>query len=212
MRAVLLLTHVCMYIYIYAVYRARRARLVTGFYRHWEDNDPDGSIAHKHNYGGFNGGGEATRGGSGGGGGTDVRLRPGDWNSRIIVAGGGGGCGYNGCEDAGGDGGGLKGENSNGRENNKDSFGGTQTAGGKNQCNNAKTFGEFGKGGSFDDENDGGGGGGGWFGGSGACGDNTPGAGGSSYYAKMEVNGYLKTAASANTNGDGNGYIQYRFM
>ena len=60
--------------------------------------------------GGFNGGGRGSQGGSAGGGGTDLRLTVGDLDSRILVAGGGGGCGYESCFFYGGDGGGLAGE------------------------------------------------------------------------------------------------------
>jgi len=43
--------------------------------------------------GGFNGGGSSTLAGAGGGGASDIRLSPFDLNSRVAVAGGGGGVG-----------------------------------------------------------------------------------------------------------------------
>ena len=70
----------------------------------------------KSSIGGWNGGGNSTDYGASGGGASDIRTVPGDWdneeslNSRIIVAGGGGGC-YQGidCHSNGGDGGGKEG-------------------------------------------------------------------------------------------------------
>eukprot|EP00729_Bicosta_minor_P007395 gene7395-18682_t len=161
---------------------------------HREDQDHDDP--NTYNFGGWNGGGKATRGGSGGGGGTDVRMKKADLSSRIIVAGGGGGCGYNGCERRGGDGDCV-------------AYGGTQTEGGKNDRSAAAAYGSFGQGGTFIRENDGGGGGGGWYGGSGACYDNTPGGGGSSFYDKMESNAYRQMDQGGN---DGEGYVVYRFL
>ena len=149
--------------------------------------------------GGFNGGGRGTRGGSGGGGATDIRTTSGDLSTRIIAAGGGGGCGYNSCEDAGGDGGGLTGDNSHPHSGYPTASGGTQTAGGS-------LGGSFGQGGDNVQDNDEGGGGGGWYGG-GACGTaNCPAGGGSSYYDGMD--GDQSTTTGGNS---GNGYLDYIF-
>jgi len=168
----------------------------------------------RYHFGGWNGGGVGTRGGSGGGGATDIRTIIGDTrstkentqslDSRILVGGGGGGCGYDDCGHRGGFGGDTTGEGQRGQN------GGTQSRGGTNNCGHPKSYGEFGRGGNCElsrTRNDGGGGGAGWYGGSGACSTNRPGAGGSSYVGKMESAG-RGFKRGANT---GNGYITYRW-
>lgn len=117
--------------------------------------------------GGFNGGGEGggdndggsnNDSGGGGGGSSDLRLEAGNWFSRIMVAGGGGGCsGYN---RWGGNGGGMSGEYG---WNNTSSV--AVTPGTQNCCLvGGGGKGTDGKGGGYVG---GGGGGGGYFGGSG---------------------------------------------
>ncbi len=149
--------------------------------------------------GGFNGGGRGSRGGSGGGGATDIRTTSGDLTTRILVAGGGGGCGYESCNDAGGHGGGLTGDNSHPRGGYPTGYGGTQTAGGS-------SGGSFGQGGDNAQENDEGGGGGGWYGGGACAHDNCPAGGGSSYYDGMD--GDQSTTTGGNS---GNGTVEYIF-
>lgn len=88
---------------------------------------------------GYNGGGlghcasewaGSTQFGGGGGGATDIRTRIDDVFSRIVVAAGGGGCGYDGGMSGltGGDGGGLTG--GDGQNRPRSAAGGTQATGG----------------------------------------------------------------------------------
>lgn len=161
---------------------------------HREDVDGDSS---RYNFKGFNGGGQGTRGGSGGGGCTDVRLSASGLQSRLIVAGGGGGCGSGQCDKRGGHGGGLSGEQASDGQ----AYGGTQSAGGRNNCNCGQAYGTFGRGGDFCDQNDSGGGGCGWYGGSASCSSNRPGAGGSSYFGKMDSGTRTDTAGGSSKNG-----------
>lgn len=153
----------------------------------------------------WNGGGTGT---TNGGGATDFALKNADWdsndhlNSRIIVAGGGGGALYwsTGPQvGVGGDGGGegegisgqegyradYQGETGNGGSHpgggGKINGGGTRTSGATNGAD-----GTFGKGGSYSGSDPAGGGGGGWYGGaSGATGSSNnrqgSGGGGSSF-------------------------------
>lgn len=159
------------------------------------------------NAGGYNGGGRGTRGGSGGGGASDIRLNVNDLNSRIIVAAGGGGCGYNSCEYTGGTGGGLTGGDGIGyNTSNYSTYGATQTSGGYPGSGNSSANGSFGVGADNIQANDEGGGGGGWYGGASGGIDNTPGSGGSSYYDGMDSN--QSTTSGVNS---GNGYIEYIF-
>lgn len=157
--------------------------------------------------GGWNGGGRASRGGSGGGGATDLRLEIADLYSRILVAGGGGGCAYGGdsCDYAGGAGGGLSGGNGANPPSRTGSTGGTQLAGGTTSYDTYSN-GSFGKGGDAAQCNDEGGGGGGWFGGAGGGRDNNTGGGGSSYYDGMDS--AQETQAGANQR---NGSARYIF-
>ena len=148
------------------------------------------------NTGGYNGGGNTSNAGCGGGGSTDIRLYSnGTWNnsaslnSRIIVAGGGGGMNYWQSQSKGGDAGGLTGPAFYVRGSNTlSNTGGEQERGGQQTGSNNGLPGEngsFGYGGSgyF------GAGGGGWYGGSGgndhpyngASGAEIAGGGGSSF-------------------------------
>ena len=155
--------------------------------------------------GGYNGGGDGSQGGSGGGGATDVRTTSGDLSSRILVAGGGGGCGSETCICGGGDGGALSGsdgETSCGPYG----YGGSQTAGGSNSSANSSSDGSLGEGGDCQQVNDEGGGGGGYYGGSAGGTSNAPGGGGSSYYGGMTYS--QATISGLNV---GNGYAEYIF-
>ncbi|GAB5388916.1 MAG: hypothetical protein Alpg2KO_18840 [Alphaproteobacteria bacterium] len=157
------------------------------------------------NPGGYNGGGDGTRGGSGGGGATDVRTLSSSaessagLNSRILVAGGGGGCGYNQCNYAGGAGGGLSGSGAT-AAGSRSTVGGTQS----NQGGNYN--GAFGLGGDHVQVNDEGGGGGGWYGGASGHNNNTPGGGGSGNTDGMDSNTSMQTGVQA-----GNGRMTYIF-
>lgn len=178
-----------------------------------DDSTMDDVFDQRYHYGGWNGGGRGTRGGSGGGGATDIRLLRDDvrskrmhqasLNSRILTAGGGGGCGYDDCGHRGGHGGDTTGEGQRGQ------YGGTQSQGGRNDCGHSYAYGQFGIGGNIQvshSRNDGGGGGGGWYGGSASCTSNNPGAGGSSRNVAMD--GGKQMARGRNP---GNGYVTYRW-
>ena len=159
-----------------------------------QHNTPGGMVDDP---GAYNGGGRGSRGGSGGGGATDIRTVAGDLSSRLLVAAGGGGCGDNGCEIAGGDGGGLTGENGlGGNPGTGGSPGGPGTGGSPG----------LGVGGDYVMDNDCGGGGGGWYGGGSGPQSNTPGGGGSSYYDGMD--GDKSTSSGVN---EGDGYAEYIF-
>ena len=135
-------------------------------------------------YGSYNGGGKGDKPGAGA---TDVRLVGGEWDdelslrSRIIVAGGGGGCDT--PESIGGGyGGGLYG--TDGHVEVWSGRGGSQIAGGRGYVN-----GSFGKGGSYEityqngvrNDHGGGGGGGYYGGGTGMRSNHSDGGGGSSF-------------------------------
>ncbi len=159
------------------------------------------------NVGGFNGGGNPGASGSsrGGGGASDIRTAPNDLNQRLVVAAGGGGCGWNcGSSDFGGNGGALVG--SPGRQcNNIDptcnsGLGGSQTTPGNSSCNTSVTTGGFGFGGNGLSSSNSGGGGGGWFGGGGAS--STFGGGGGSSYADANLVS-LESMAGGVRNGNG---------
>ena len=138
--------------------------------------------------GGYNGGGTALTNGFGGGGATHIATSIGklntlssSLNSIIIVAGGGGGKGNSG---AGGNAGGLSGNNGiDGACSNKSGGGATQTAGGKCVDGGYCNAGSFGIGGNGKGGNNGGAGGGGYYGGGAGTGGNCygGGGGGSSY-------------------------------
>ncbi|NCE73111.1 glycine-rich protein, partial [Odoribacter sp. Z80] len=140
-----------------------------------------GASGHNGGAGGWNGG--ATGGydsdddpGGGGGGASDIRVVGGAWNdavslrNRIMVAGGGGGCGWS---SPGGNGGGLQGVRANSSAN------ATQTSG--------AAFGWASVGGNGGNGHTGaGGGGGGYYGGYGAPGSSGGGGGGSGFVSGME--------------------------
>jgi hypothetical protein len=171
--------------------------------------------------GAFNGGGRGTQGGSGGGGATDVRTVAGDLQTRMLVAGAGGGCGKNNCERAGGAGGGLAGGDGDQRSAQK-GLGATQDAGGaatdpadessstwckaKNGGQYCSYNGEFGKGADYYSCWDTGGGGGGWWGGGSGGGPSSPGGGGSSYYDGMDADKHTQPGVNA-----GHGYATFIF-
>jgi hypothetical protein len=152
--------------------------------------------------GGFNGGGAGGYWGGGGGGATDIRTVSGDLYSRAIVAGGGGG-GNTGCSDhgAGGDAGGLNGNNGISYNGWTPGGGGGQFAGG-NAGQNGAQAGSFGLGGSTEAYHMGGGGGG-WYGGGSAY---AAGGGGGSSYIGGVANG--STLGGVNQ-GDGYAIIYY---
>jgi gliding motility-associated-like protein len=148
--------------------------------------------------GGWNGGGANRSAGNGtpGGGASDIRVGGNALANRIIVAGGGGGCGW--TYAAGGNGGGLTGANGGNNPNS----GGTQASGGA--VGNAaggcgQSAGSLGQGGDGSGSSAGGGGGGGGFYGGGGGGYNNGGGGGSSYVGG--VNGGTTTTGVQNGNG-----------
>jgi len=155
--------------------------------------------------GGYNGGGRGSQGGSAGGGATDLRTADGDLSSRILVGGGGGGCGYESCSYAGGDGGGLSGEDG-APGGTGFGYGGTPTAGGGNSSNNSSGYGSLGLGADNVQCNDEGGGGGGYYGGGAGGTSNATGGGGSAYYGGMEADQSTSTGVNA-----GDGYVEYVF-
>ena len=155
--------------------------------------------------GGFNGGGLGSQGGAGGGGATDIRTTLGDLNSRLLVAAGAGGCGYESCNFLGGAGGGLTGGDAVDSTSRTCGDGASQSAGGVNPTNGSAN-GAFGVGGDSVQCNDEGGGGGGWYGGTAGGLDNCGGSGGSSYVDGMDD--ATGTTAGVNT---GNGYADYIF-
>ena len=139
------------------------------------------------NVGGWNGGGiscanVATC--SKGGGASDVRQGGTDLADRVIVAGGGGGAEYSGCNGTAGDGGGLiGGAGTEGGGGGHNASGGTQVAGGAGGIGGYNGDpGVFGLGGDSGTHPSGhaGSGGGGWYGGGGSSEDGHAG-GGSSY-------------------------------
>ncbi|MCU0434992.1 MAG: HYR domain-containing protein [Bacteroidia bacterium] len=164
--------------------------------------------------GGYNGGGAGDGAGKGGGGGTDVRTISNDLNSRLIVAGGGGGAGFwSSLHVVGGVGGGLNG--GNGYRNTPSDAGGlgaSQTAAGANgtcvNFNVTTMAGGFGFGGTPFGYNcgcEGYGGGGGWYGGAGS--GNCRGGGGGSGYATPTASGV--TMQSGVRVGNGKVVIEY---
>lgn len=193
--------------------------------------------------GGWNGGGSLLGGqnafGAPGGGATDFRTVPGVWsdinglNSRILVAGGGGGANsrdgdypstqpsyYTGYGNgAGGAGGGLVG--GDGTTGNQDAFGlnygygygtgATQTSGGVNRryvngvLTSSVESGTFGIGGGSSGSNGQAGGGGGWYGGAYSAGHG--GAGGGSSYIGGVTNGSTQSGINS-----GNGKAAITFI
>jgi gliding motility-associated-like protein len=148
--------------------------------------------------GGWNGGGANRSAGNGtpGGGASDIRVGGNALANRIIVAGGGGGCGW--TYAAGGNGGGLTGAIGGNNPNS----GGTQVSGGAvgNSAGGCgQSAGSLGQGGDGSGSSAGGGGGGGGFYGGGGGGYNNGGGGGSSYVGG--VNGGTTTIGVQNGNG-----------
>jgi hypothetical protein len=166
-----------------------------------------GSLCTTDNTGGFNGGGIANCNGysgtmwfySGtGGGATDVRVSPFTLDDRVLVAGGGGGAGYNSCsvDDSGGVGGGSTGGQYQSTCPSPASAGagGTQTGGGLGGTypggywgsagNGAYALGGSGYSTGGSNALEGGGGGGGYFGGGGGC---WIGGGGGSDYLRTTI-------------------------
>jgi hypothetical protein len=179
-----------------------------------------GSLCSVSNAGGWNGGGVANCAGTGttysgtGGGATDVRIAPYSLYERVIVAGGGGGSGYN-CntvQDSGGVGGGLTG----GRfpttcPANASGSGGTQSGGGAGGSY-LPSFGTAGSGiwgaggsgvctGGPSTASQGGGGGGGYYGGGGGCW--VGGGGGSDYLRNSLAVPYTMTTGPGKRAGHG---------
>lgn len=145
-----------------------------------------GGMGKSNNDGGWNGGGAGAPcannyTGGGGGGGSDIRTILGDLNSRLICAGGGGGCVDWADYYKAGHGGGLTGGNGLFVSASAISgAGGSQTAGGLCYWKDSTiptSQGGFGLGGKCDKSLGGGGGGAGYYGGGGGPG----GGGGSSY-------------------------------
>jgi len=149
-----------------------------------------GGRGYSGNDGGWNGGGISCTNKqtcSKGGGASDVRVGGITLNDRVIVAGGGGGTEYSGCNGFGGDGGGLTGgAGSEGTVSSKNGQGGTQSAGGAGGIHTSTQYngmpGTLGVGGAGGIHPNGhsGSGGGGYYGGGGSAVD-AHGGGGSSY-------------------------------
>ena len=183
------------------------------------------------NTGGYNGGGNTSNCGCGGGGATDVRIYSnGSWDnatslaSRIIVAGGGGGCSYwTDTDGEGGDAGGLIGPRfyTRGQLDNValSNTGGEQDKGGTQTGSNNGLPGEdgsFGKGGNgyF------GAGGSGWYGGSGgndhpyngSSNSEISGGGGSSFISGFSgCKAYAGYTSSTNESVVKYGGVEYEF-
>jgi hypothetical protein len=158
------------------------------------------------NAGGFNGGGTGYQYGGGGGGASGIRVAPYALANRLVVAAGGGGAGYNWCNEIGGAGGGLSGTVGvpySGAPTSYSGQPGTQVccAGGATYSGSSSP-GSLGQGGGVSSGYGGGGGGGGYYGG--GSGDNyTPGGGGSSYLTDPTVSGAVTTTGYQ----AGNGYV-----
>lgn len=139
--------------------------------------------------GGFNGGGhaysyESSNPSGAGGGGSDIRIGTDSLYSRVIVAGGGGGAGYDNSGNYGYGGGTVGGTQTVNSNSERQANGGSQTNGGINKSGST-TSGAFGIGGNGTQQWTSGGGGG-WYGGAGCYCDY---AGGGS--------GYVYTSATA---------------
>ena len=165
--------------------------------------------------GGFNGGGDGMTGSGsfhagGGGGATDIRLNSQDLDSRIIVAGGGGGTARlnKGKDSPGGNGGGINGQPSSKPGDCSFGTGGTQSNPGICCNGGSGTPGNKNQGGNGNSEtleSSSGGGGGGYYGGGG--GYWSGGGGGSGYLSShiLSMNGIQKETKEFNN--IGNGYI-----
>jgi len=166
--------------------------------------------------GGWNGGGNGYSNGRGGGGATDIRMNGTSLNNRVIVAGAGGGAGWNsgsGYERGGSAGGSGTAENGwYGNNNSTTAYcgrGATQSAGGPSPTSYSVTPGSFGQGSNSYTSYSTGGGGAGWYGGSGA-GYYAGGGGGSSYADPAYVSAITYTDGLA-TQYTGNGKLRITY-
>lgn len=160
------------------------------------------------NAGGYNGGGNGYQYGGGGGGGSDVRFSPYAMANRPVISSGGGGAGYNWCNEVGGNGGGLSGSAGVAYSGSPSSYSGgpgTQVccATGASYCCGCSNAGALGQGGSVSCGFGGGGGGGGYYGG--GSGDYyCPGGGGSGFTDPILCSAVTQTPAY---NSGGNGKV-----
>lgn len=185
--------------------------------------------------GGFNGGGHAysyaySNPSGAGGGGSDIRIGTDSLYSRVIVAGGGGGAGYDHSGNYGYGGGTVGGTQTVNGTSERRANGGSQTNGGINYKSGYTTSGAFGIGGNGTQQWTSGGGGG-WYGGAGCYCDYAGGGSGyvytsttasnypsgcllnSSYYltdAKTIAgnNSFISPTGSYETGHSGNGYCR----
>lgn len=185
--------------------------------------------------GGFNGGGHAysyaySNPSGAGGGGSDIRIGTDSLYSRVIVAGGGGGAGYDHSGNYGYGGGTVGGTQTVNGTSERRANGGSQTNGGINYKSGYTTSGAFGIGGNGTQQWTSGGGGG-WYGGAGCYCDYAGGGSGyvytsttasnypsgcllnSSYYltdAKTIAgnNSFISPTGSSETGHSGNGYCR----
>lgn len=184
--------------------------------------------------GGFNGGGHAysytsSNPSGAGGGGSDIRIGTDSLYSRVIVAGGGGGAGYDNSGNYGYGGGTVGGTQTVNSNSERQANGGSQTNGGINKSGYT-TSGAFGVGGNGTQQWTSGGGGG-WYGGAGCYCDYAGGGSGyvytsstaknypsgcllnSSYYLTdtQTIAGnqsFLAPSGSTETGHSGNGYVR----
>lgn len=185
--------------------------------------------------GGFNGGGHAysytsSNPSGAGGGGSDIRIGTNSLYSRVIVAGGGGGAGYDNSGNYGYGGGTVGGTQTVNSTSERHANGGSQTNGGINYKSGYTTSGAFGIGGNGTQQWTSGGGGG-WYGGAGCYCDYAGGGSGyvytsttasnypsgcllnSSYYLTDAQtiagnNSFVSPTGSSETGHSGNGYCR----
>lgn len=185
--------------------------------------------------GGFNGGGHAysytsSNPSGAGGGGSDIRIGTDSLYSRVIVAGGGGGAGYDNSGNYGYGGGTVGGTQTVNSTSERHANGGSQTNGGINYESGYTTSGAFGIGGNGTQQWTSGGGGG-WYGGAGCYCDYAGGGSGyvytsttasnypsgcllnSSYYLTDAQtiagnNSFVSPTGSSETGHSGNGYCR----
>ena len=141
--------------------------------------------------GGFNGGGHAysyasSNPSGAGGGGSDIRIGTDSLYSRVIVAGGGGGAGYDNSGNYGYGGGTVGGTQTVNSNSERQANGGSQTNGGINKSGST-TSGAFGIGGNGTQQWTSGGGGG-WYGGAGCYCDYAGGGSGYVYTSSTASN------------------------
>ena len=142
--------------------------------------------------GGFNGGGHAysytsSNPSGAGGGGSDIRIGTDSLYSRVIVAGGGGGAGYDNSGNYGYGGGTVGGTQTVNGTSERRANGGSQTNGGINYKSGYTTSGAFGIGGNGTQQWTSGGGGG-WYGGAGCYCDYAGGGSGYVYTSSTASN------------------------